>query len=172
MRTAAERRASVPRFYEIPRVSTINGVRLQVLYPPVNFLERRDTERWRRDENNNSLVTRVSLGEVSVLIPGDIRRPAEKELVGLAGAALQSTVLVAPHHGSRSSSSDEFLGAVVPQAVLISCANRPGSGLPHPLVLDRYSRRGARVYRTDRDGAIRLVTDGRHMSITPWLGPN
>jgi competence protein ComEC len=170
MQTAAERGIAVPRFSEIPRASTINGVRLEVLYPPGDFLDRRDTERWRRDENNNSLVTRVSLGEVSVLLPGDIMRAAEKELVGLAGHTLKSTVLIAPHHGSRSSSSDEFLGAVIPEAVLVSCANRPGSGIPHPQVLDRYAQQGARVYRTDRDGAIRLTTDGQTMSIAPWLG--
>lgn len=172
MQTAAERGTAVPRFSEIPRESTINGVRLQVLYPPGDFLDRRDTERWRREENNNSLVTRVSLGEVSVLLPGDIMRPAEKELVGLSGGTLKSTVLIAPHHGSRSSSSEEFLGAVIPQAVLVSCANRPGSGIPHPQVLDRYEKQGVRIYRTDRDGAVRLTTDGRHVSISPYLNSN
>jgi competence protein ComEC len=169
MQIAAERGTAVPRFTEIPRQSTVNGVRLQVLYPPGDFFDRRDTERWRRDENNNSLVTKVLLGETSILIPGDIMRPAEKELVALAGDDLKSSVLIAPHHGSRSSSSEEFLKAVAPESVLISCADRPGSGIPHPQVLERYEGRSIRTYRTDRDGAIRLVTDGRRRSITPWL---
>ena len=172
MQTAAERGVAVPRFSEIPQESTINGVRLQVLYPPGDFLDRRDAERWRRNENNNSLVTRVSLGEVSVLMPGDLMRPAEKELVGRVGDQLKSSVLIAPHHGSRSSSSEEFLKAVSPQAVLVSCADRPGSGIPHPQVLDRYERQGARIYRTDRYGAIRLTTDGRQVSISPYLNSN
>jgi competence protein ComEC len=171
MQAAAEGGIAVPRFSEIPRESTINGVRLQVLYPPGDFLDRRDRERWRRDENNNSLVTRVALGGISVLIPGDIMRPAEKELVGLAGGVLPSTVLVAPHHGSQSSSSEEFLKAVAPRAVLISCAHRPGSGIPHPKVLDRYEKQGVRVYRTDRDGAVRLTTNGRQVSISSYLRP-
>jgi competence protein ComEC len=58
---------------------------------------------------------------------------------------------------------------VAPQATFISCANRPGSRLPHPLVLERYERHGIRVYRTDRDGALQLVTDGRNLTISSWL---
>jgi competence protein ComEC len=141
-----------------------------VFYPPVDFLGRTEADRWRRDENNNSLVTRVSLGEVSILIPGDIMRPAEKELIALAGDKLKSTVLIAPHHGSRTSSSEEFLQAVAPQAVFISCSDRPGSGIPHPQILQRYRDRGAAIYRTDRNGAISLITDGRLLAISTFLG--
>jgi competence protein ComEC len=169
MQTALERAIAVPRFADIPRQTAINHAHLEVLYPPADFLGRVEDDRWRRDENNNSLVTRVSLGEVSVLIPGDIMRPAEMELVALTGDQLKSTVLIAPHHGSRTSSSEEFLKAVAPQAVFISCADRPGSGIPHPLVLERYERHGARAYRTDRDGAIQLTSDGRRMAITTFL---
>jgi len=169
MRAVSERGIPRPRFAEFALESTINGVRLEVLYPPADFLTRRDTERFRRDENNNSLVTRFSFGEVSILLPGDIMRPAEKELVSMAGDRLKSRVLIAPHHGSRTSSSEEFVSAVAPQAVLISCADRPGSGIPHAQTLERYATRGARIYRTDRDGAIRLTTDGARLVIEPFL---
>jgi competence protein ComEC len=172
METAARRGISVPGFVDLPRESVVNGARVEVLYPPVDFLDRRRTERWRQNENNNSLVTRVSLGEVSVLIPGDIMRPAEKELAALSGARLKSTVLVAPHHGSRSSNSEELLAAAAPAAALISGAGRAGSGMPHPQVLERYDLRGVRLYRTDRDGAVCVVTDGRELSITPYLTSN
>jgi len=111
----------------------------------------------------------VSLGEVSVLIPGDIMQPAEKELVASAGDQLKSTVLIAPHHGSRTSSSEEFLAAVAPQAVLVSCADRPGSGIPHPQILQRYQGHGAGIYRTDRNGAVCLTTDGRQFAIATFL---
>jgi competence protein ComEC len=169
MQTALERAIAAPRYADIPRNTAINDAQLEVLYPPVDFLERVEVDRWRRDENNNSLVTKVSLGGISILIPGDIMRPAEKELIALAGDKLKSTVLIAPHHGSRTSSSAEFLAAVAPQAVLVSCADRPGSGIPHPQVLQRYASSGARIYRTDRHGAVRLTTDGRHVAIATFL---
>lgn len=169
MRTALERGIAAPRLADIPRKSTIEGAELEILYPPDDFPERRQVERWRGDENNNSLVTRVALGGVSVLIPGDIMQPAEKDLVASAGGRLKSTVLIAPHHGSRTSSSEVFLSAVAPQAVFIGCAGRPGSGLPHPQTLDRYAARGVQVYRTDRNGAIRLTTDGERLRIEPFL---
>ena len=169
MRTALERGMAVPRWADLPRDSTVKGAALEVLYPPGDFRERLQVDRWRQDENNNSLVTRVALGEVSVLIPGDIMRPAEKELVALAGDRLKSTVLIAPHHGSRTSSSEEFLAAVAPQAVFISCADRPGSGLPHPQTLERYAARKASIYRTDRNGAVQLTTDGRRYRIEPTV---
>jgi competence protein ComEC len=159
----------VPGFAELPRESIVNGARVEVLYPPVDFLDRCRLERWRQNENNNSLVTRVSLGEVSVLIPGDIMRPAEKELVALAGDRLRSTVLIAPHHGSRSSSSEAFIAAVAPKVVLISCAGRTGSGSPHPQIVQRYESGRARVYRTDRHGAVQLATDGNQVAVTPFL---
>jgi competence protein ComEC len=169
IRTGLERGIALPRYADIPRHTPINDAQLEVLYPPVDFLERVGADRWRRDENNNSLVTKVSLGEVSILIPGDIMRPAEKELVALSGDRLKSTALIAPHHGSRTSSSEEFLASVAPQAVIVSCAGRPGSGMPHSQVLQRYAACQARVYRTDRHGAVRLTTDGQGLAITPFL---
>jgi competence protein ComEC len=167
MRAVAERGIAAPRLDELPRDSLIDGVRLEVLYPPADFRKRREAERWRRDPNNNSLVTRFSYGDVSILLPGDIMRPAEKELAALAGGRLESSVLVAPHHGSGTSSSDEFLGAVQPRAVLISCAGR--AGLPHAQILERYAKLGLPVYRTDKNGAVRLTTDGRRLAIETFV---
>jgi competence protein ComEC len=68
-----------------------------------------------------------------------------------------------------SSSSEEFASAVAPQAVLISCADRPGSGIPHAQTLERYAAIGAQICRTDRNGAIRLSTDGARLVIDPFL---
>jgi len=172
MQTAVRRGIAVPGFADLPRESMANGVQVEVLYPPVDFLDRQRTERWRRNENNNSLVIRLSLGEVSVLIPGDIMRPAEKELLALAGGRLRSTVLIAPHHGSRSSSSEEFIRAVSPKAVLISCAERTAFGIPHPQVLQRYESARIRVYRTDQHGAVQLRADGHAVEITPFRNSN
>ncbi|MCU0585441.1 MAG: DNA internalization-related competence protein ComEC/Rec2, partial [Desulfobacterales bacterium] len=117
----------------------------------------------------NSLVTRFSYGDFSIILPGDIMRPAEKELVAMADSRLRANVLVAPHHGSRTSNSEDLLEAVQPQAVLISCAGRAGSGLPHPQVIERFAQWGLPVFRTDRHGAIRLVSDGKGFSIEPFI---
>jgi competence protein ComEC len=170
MRTALARGIEVPAYADIPRYTTIGTAVLEVLYPPVDFLARVD-DRWRRDENNNSLVIRASCGHTSVLLPGDIMQPAERELVAIAAEKLKSTVLVAPHHGSRTSSTVEFLAEVDPQAVLISSAGRPGSGLPHAQTLGRYASRGVRVYRTDRHGAIRVSIGGEQALVETYLAP-
>jgi competence protein ComEC len=105
-------------------------------------------------------------------MPGDIMLPAEKELAAAAGDRLKSTVLIAPHHGSRSSNSEELLAAAAPSAVLISSAGRPGSGMPHSEVLARYGRQGVRLYRTDRDGAVCITTDGQRLAVTSYLNPD
>ncbi len=162
MRAVAEHGIARPRFAELERRTVVNGVALEILYPPAGFLDRRALEHW-RNENNNSLVLKVSLGEVSVLLPGDIMRPAERELVRSAGKGLHSTVLTVPHHGSRNSSSKEFLEAAAPASAVFSCADREEFGLPHPLVLERYRDLGVQVFRTDRQGAVRLTTDGRRI---------
>jgi competence protein ComEC len=164
MRAAAERGIKRPRFEDLERPTVVNGVALEILYPPAGFLARRALERW-RNENNNSLVLKVGLGAVSVLLPGDVMRQAERELARIAGDRLRSTVLTVPHHGSRDSSSEEFLSAVAPGTVVFSCADRGEFGLPHPLVLERYRDRGARIFRTDQDGAVRLTTDGRRLVV-------
>jgi competence protein ComEC len=153
-----------PPFAGLERVQAIGPARLEVLHPPADPATAR-----LRDENNRSIVTRVGLGGHAVLIPGDVMQAAEKGIVRAAGDRLRSSVLLAPHHGSRTSSSEEFVRAVAPEAVLISCGGRPGSGMPHPGVLERYRAQGVRVWRTDRDGALRVVTDGRSLRVEPAL---
>ena len=150
------------------RQQFISGAALQVLYPPANYLKKKKKEPW-RDTNNNSLVFAVGLGSVSFLFPGDITTRAEKELVSLAGNRLKATVLVLPHHGSRTSSSHDFIEAVHPQIAVVSSGWQNRFGFPHPEVLQRFERRQVRIYRTDSDGAIELVTDGRHLQISPWI---
>jgi competence protein ComEC len=164
IRACDERGVARPSFADLERERSVGPARLEILHPPADAVGR-----GLRDENNRSIVTRISLGGHSILLPGDVMHAAEKAVVRAAGGRLNSTVLLAPHHGSRSSSSEEFVKAVAPQAVLISCGGRPGSGMPHPGVLERYGATGARVWRTDRDGALRVVTDGRRLSVEPAL---
>jgi len=127
-----------------------DGVSFAILHPD-DFLGKRP--------NNLSCVLKVSAGGRSMLLTGDIERLAEAELVARERAALAADVLLVPHHGSRTSSSAEFLAAVRPAAAVIPVGYRSRFGHPHAEVLERYS--GMRVFRTDRDGAVIAVLSGK-----------
>ena len=152
---------------------TIGGVRCDILYPPKGFLAQRALKRW-RTTNNNSLVLKVSKGGVSFLFPDDIEKEAEKELVATAKDRLRSHVLLAPHHGSKTSSTLAFLKTVNPEIAVASAGWKNRFGLPHKKVLRRYEALGCRVYRTDTHGAVKMITAGHEIHVIPFLrqGPN
>jgi competence protein ComEC len=168
MDVVANRKIVLPSFADMPRSLWVNGVKLDFLYPPQGYLKRKEKESW-RNTNNNSLVVKVSMGSRSFLFPGDIMAAAEEELVGMAGRKLDSTVLIAPHHGSRSSSSTAFLGEVNPEVVVISCGRRSRFKLPHPTILQKYQHNGYAIFRTDLNGAVTLSTDGQQLEIKPFF---
>ncbi|TDR70552.1 competence protein ComEC [Paludibacterium purpuratum] len=125
-----------------------DGVRFELLWPD---------EHWRDSGNNSySCVLRVSGTHGSLLLAGDIPREVEAQLVARHGRGLASTALIAPHHGSRTSSSPPFLQAVAPHWSVISAGWRNRYGHPHPLVLRHYRAVGTAALRTDRLGAITL----------------
>jgi competence protein ComEC len=109
------------------------------------------------DVNNDSVVTRLTCGAVSVLLPGDIKAEVERRLVA-EGTPLRSTVLKAPHHGSCTSTTAEFLEAVDPEVVVISVGADNDFGHPCAEVLERL--RDLPVYRTDEHGTVEVITDG------------
>lgn len=115
--------------------------------------------------NALSCVLRIAAGGRVVLLTGDIEAAQEAALVARAGAApgrapLEAQLLLAPHHGSRTSSSAGFLDAVAPQVALVQAAYRSRFGHPAPDVLRRYAERGSAVVRSDRCGAFTLQADG------------
>jgi len=124
-----------------------DGVRFEMLHPAAGR-----AGRAARRRNDESCVLRVSTGGVSMLLTGDIERGAEFEL--LRTAALRADALLVPHHGSRTSSSGEFLAAVRPRFALTAAGYRNRFGHPHEEVLGRYSSLGIELLRTDRDGAL------------------
>jgi len=146
----------------------IQGVRFQVLYPPSDFLERKRLHGW-RTSNNNSLVLKASFDQISFLFPGDIEAQAEKELTTLAENNLKSQVLLVPHHGSKTSSTSEFLKRVDPSVAVVSSGWKRMFGLPSQKVLDRYEAIGCPVFRTDLTGAITMTTDGTDLNVKPFL---
>jgi competence protein ComEC len=112
------------------------------------------------DANNNSVVTRLTYGQVSLLLPGDIEAEVERELVvgATRGSPLRSTVLKVPHHGSCSSTTQAFLDAVDPETAVISVGADNRLGHPCEEVLERLG--DLPVYRTDEHGAVEVVSDG------------
>ena len=154
-----------PRYGDIPRHRMINGVAIDIIAPPVDFLSRGHSEPW-RDLNNNAMVLRVGLGEVSILFTGDIEAPAEKNIMSRLDAEdLCSTLLIVAHHGSRTSSTPAFLDAVHPREAIISAGWRNQFGFPHQVVLERLEAIRAHVRRTDLCGAVEITTKGNSYHI-------
>lgn len=110
--------------------------------------------------NDASCVLKVSGRNGSALLTGDIERAAEAQLVARHGAGLRSTVLVVPHHGSKTSSTAEFLAAVRPRYALVPAGYLNRFGFPHPMVLRRYAEVGAEVWNTAASGAVMIDGDG------------
>jgi competence protein ComEC len=118
--------------------------------------------------NEQSLVFRLTHGEVSFLFTADAGFSAEQRIME-QGGELESRVLKVGHHGSRFSTSEEFLERVSPRIALISVGRRNGFGLPAPRTLALLRRRGVSVYRTDQDGTVELVSNGTELVVsTPW----
>ena len=106
--------------------------------------------------NNQSCVLRIeALGGSSILLTGDIERPAEFSLI--SKTLLKANVLLVPHHGSRTSSSREFIEAVAPRWAVVPAGYRNRFGHPNAEVLERYRSAGVSIIRTDLDGAIHVV---------------
>jgi len=131
-----------------------------VVYPPQDFLDA-------SDEDDNSLVLKVSLGEAAFLLTGDIGPEGEASLMS-NHADLRAPVLKVAHHGSRTSTSAAFLAAVEPLTAVISVGEDSTYGHPSPETLDRLAPRP--VFRTDRHGDVEISTDGRKLWIKTERG--
>jgi competence protein ComEC len=136
--------------------TALGGARVVPLGP---FLDGRIAAPPGLTVNDASLVLRVAFAGRSVLFAGDLEADGEGELCGQRslGQTVRSDVLKVPHHGSRTSSSDELLDAVEPELAVMSLGWRNQFHFPAPEVLARYATRGARTLRTDRDGAVTVT---------------
>ena len=129
----------------------IGDARIQVLHPPRSF-QKYGSRNSGLGTNDRSLVLRIRGNGMSVLFPGDLEKKGERMLLQ-SEKTIRSHVLVAPHHGSLSSSSSTFLDRVRPRIAVISAGLGNRWNFPHPDVLRRYNDRGCSVFRTDTDGA-------------------
>jgi competence protein ComEC len=128
------------------------------------------TEAASAAKNNDSLVLRLHYGSRTILLPGDAEKEAERAILAQHDeASLQADVLKVGHHGSKNSTMPDFLAAVRPQVAIISAGEENPYGHPSPELLARLEAAGVRVVRTDRDGAVRVLTDGERVEVTCFL---
>ncbi len=138
---------------------TWDGVRFSVLHPPAHQYAQAGYA-----DNDRGCVIRVDAALGGALLAADIERLSEMNLRE-RGMPLKSDVLVAPHHGSNSSSTPDFLAAVSPRLVVIPVGHRNRYGHPHPEVMSRYRALGVDIARTDREGAVEVIMGPAGLSV-------
>lgn len=127
-----------------------DGVNFSILHPPPLFPYM---------HNDSSCVLRVEAGSRVALLPGDIGRHVEGRLVREQGAQIKADLLIVPHHGSKSSSSEPFVALVAPRWAVVSTGAGNRFRLPRAEVVERYQRAGAEILDTARTGALRFRLD-------------
>jgi len=137
------------------------AVEVSVLWPP---------GAGEQSTNNDSITLRVKFGEHSILLTGDIEKPAERALVE-SHQDLTANVVKVPHHGSQTSSTDDFVRATNPDLAIISVGRNSMFGHPHPEVVQRWQANGATVLTTGECGTITITTDGHHLSLKKFVQP-
>ena len=143
---------------------TVGAARITVLNPPPPDWERQKVR------NDDSIVLEVRIGGVAFVLPGDITAAVEPAVLAHLDPA-PIVIVKAPHHGSAGSSSQAFVDALHPAAVIFSAGRRNPFGHPAPAVVDRYRRAGARIFSTAEDGAVVIETDGHDVRTWTWAAP-
>jgi len=132
-----------------------DGVDFEILHPAPDHYAR---EKFR--SNDRGCVLRISTARANVLLTADVEQKSEREMLASVPDKLRAQVLLVPHHGSRTSSSAEFVAQVNPDIALVAAGYRNRFGHPKDEVLDRYRTLGSRIYRTDYDGALLVEVAG------------
>ncbi|MEP6961656.1 MAG: ComEC/Rec2 family competence protein [Acidobacteriota bacterium] len=150
----SEKKAAEPFLY--------SGAQIEILSPTRDYIPT-------APGNNDSLVMRVSFGSRAFLLTGDMEAPVERALLE-ANAVRPADVLKLGHHGSRTSTTQEFLDAVAPAIAVVSAGFENSFGHPHPDVLHRLEARHSTILRTDLEGLATVRTDGQHLlfDIDTW----
>jgi competence protein ComEC len=141
----------------------VDGVSVIARHPPPPDWERQDAR------NDDSIVLELLWKDVSIVLTGDIGAEVERAIAPRFRPAPLRVVKV-PHHGSLTSSSSTFVRALAPRVAVVSVGRSNHFGHPAPAVLRRYDEIHADVFRTDRDGAVTVDTDGTSMDVRTFTG--
>ena len=141
-------------------LNPVEGIEVRFIYPD------EPARAAFKPGNDLSAVLRLNWKKVSFLFTGDITAGVEEYLINQQKARpqLKATIMKVPHHGSRSSSTADFLKTVSPALAVVSCGRRNIYGFPAREVLSRYKAEYIQLYRTDLDGAVEFKTDGQRLS--------
>lgn len=143
------------------RVKLDEGVELDVIGPEEPLVHGS-----RSDPNANSVVFRLTYGEIDFLFTGDAEHETEERLLHRWRRRLSSEVLKVAHHGSRYATSEAFLNAVAPEFAVISSARKNRYGHPAPETIGRLEAHQIKIFQTARDGNVIAATDGTRMRWT------
>jgi competence protein ComEC len=137
-----------------------DGVNFEILHPASNV----DTS-IKLHDNDLSCVLRISIGGQHIFLVGDIEKKSEQRLLENHAAQLPASLLVVPHHGSKSSSTPEFVAAVLPDYAVFTTGYRNRYGHPKAEVVQRYADSGAELLRSDEDGAVLVEMNAQGLSV-------
>jgi competence protein ComEC len=163
LRDKAARRHIAIQPMQAGRHFAYGGAEIEILAPDRGYVPG-DTAR-----NNDSLVMRLSYGRHAFLLCGDAERQVERRLLA-ENEVRPAQVLKVPHHGSRTSSTEEFIGAVAPAFAVISVGYANSYGHPNADVLERLREHHAAIYRTDEAGLVTIRSDGRRLRVETGSG--
>jgi competence protein ComEC len=161
MRTLEENNISIKLPEQLQEEIRINGSEIEVLYPePATKMGVMPSKG--KELNNRSMVLRISYAGTSILFPGDLEEMGEKRLLDRAGNRVKSDILLSPHHGSRTSSSEPFLEMVAPKVCVISSSEDRFGRFPHPSVLKRLAQMECESICISSSGAVtvRVASEG------------
>ena len=171
---AKEKNISYMALHSGDKIEIDNKVRVEILHPTreiSNLKSQISNLKERGHDNNFSIVMKITYGNFSVLFTGDIEKEAEEFMIG-QGADLKSIILKAPHHGSSSSSTEEFIKAVNPEVAVFSVGYNNPFRHPNKKVLSRYKEARIKIYRTDMDGLIEIESDGKNYTVKTYSEGN
>ena len=146
--------------------TTDDGVLFEILYPNSDMTKETNWE-WGNDGiNDTSIVVQVTYGTKKFLFMGDASKVVELRLIGL-GFVGKTDVLKVGHHGSETSTAEEFIETIKPAYAILSLGEKNDYGHPHKSVLKTLAKYGVTVLRTDKQGSITINTDGNTLRVVP-----